>query len=160
MEYRIEEMKAKKILGFHQTMSLVQNTTHQLWKQFMSNRLLITNAVGSDKYSIQVYDSLEYFKAFDPNKSFTKWAGMEVEDFESIPFDFKSLVIPEGKYAVFTHKGTTGDFAKTMGYIFSVWIPKSDYRLDDRPHFEVLGEKYIKDDPNSEEEVWIPVSNK
>jgi hypothetical protein len=28
--------------------------------------------------------------------------------------------------------------------------------LDDRPHFEVLGSKYRNNDPESEEETWIP----
>jgi AraC family transcriptional regulator len=29
--------------------------------------------------------------------------------------------------------------------------------LDDRPHFEVLGEKYKNNDPTSEKEIWIPI---
>ena len=36
-------------------------------------------------------------------------------------------------------------------------MPASEYILDKRPHFEILGEKYKNDDPASEEEVWIPV---
>lgn len=28
-------------------------------------------------------------------------------------------------------------------------------RVDDRPHFEVLGGKYQNNSPNSEEEIWI-----
>ena len=42
--------------------------------------------------------------------------------------------------------------------INGTWIAKSDYNLDDRPHFEVLGEKYINAD--SEEEIWIPIKKK
>lgn len=41
--------------------------------------------------------------------------------------------------------------------IFGVWLPASGYTLDRRPHFEVLGEKYKNADPNSEEEIWIPI---
>ncbi|MEP1984886.1 MAG: GyrI-like domain-containing protein, partial [Maribacter dokdonensis] len=40
------------------------------------------------------------------------------------------------------------------------WIPNSEYQLDGRPHFEVLGAKYKNNDPNSEEEVWIPIKAK
>jgi hypothetical protein len=29
--------------------------------------------------------------------------------------------------------------------------------LDNRPHFEILGEKYKNADPDSEEDVYIPV---
>lgn len=40
------------------------------------------------------------------------------------------------------------------------WLPASDYNLDNRPHFEVLGEKYKNNDPTSEEEIWIPIKLK
>lgn len=30
-----------------------------------------------------------------------------------------------------------------------MWLPNSDYLLDDRPHFELLGDKYKNNDPNS-----------
>jgi AraC family transcriptional regulator len=40
------------------------------------------------------------------------------------------------------------------------WLPSSDYVLDNRPHFEILGEKYKINDPESEEKIWIPVRKK
>jgi AraC family transcriptional regulator len=36
-------------------------------------------------------------------------------------------------------------------------VTNSKYLLDNRPHFETLGEKYKNEDPSSEEEVWIPI---
>jgi AraC family transcriptional regulator len=42
-------------------------------------------------------------------------------------------------------------------YIFNTWLPKSGYQLDRRPHFEILGEKYKNNNPDSEEEIWIPI---
>jgi AraC family transcriptional regulator len=39
-------------------------------------------------------------------------------------------------------------------------LPNSAYALDDRAHFEVLGEKYKNNDPSSEEEIWIPIKVK
>jgi AraC family transcriptional regulator len=32
--------------------------------------------------------------------------------------------------------------------------------LDNRPHFEILGEKYKQGSTDAEEEIWIPVSLK
>jgi AraC family transcriptional regulator len=49
---------------------------------------------------------------------------------------------------------------KTFQYIFGTWLPNSEYVLDNRPHFEILGEKYKNDDPTSEEEIWIPIKAK
>ncbi|MGK2861531.1 MAG: GyrI-like domain-containing protein [Chitinophagaceae bacterium] len=47
-----------------------------------------------------------------------------------------------------------------FSYIFNTWLPPSGYDLDNRPHFEILGEKYKNDDPLSEEEIWIPIKQK
>jgi AraC family transcriptional regulator len=60
---------------------------------------------------------------------------------------------------VFNYKGRTGD-SDVFTYIFGSWLPGSSYLLDDRPHFEILGEKYKNNDPDSEEEIWIPITEK
>jgi len=39
-------------------------------------------------------------------------------------------------------------------------LPNSDYELDNRPHFEILGKKYKNNSADSEEEIWIPVKLK
>jgi AraC family transcriptional regulator len=63
-------------------------------------------------------------------------------------------------YAVFIHKGPASKGPETYNYIFGTWLPGSDYILDSRPHFALMGEKYKNDDPASEEEIWIPVKLK
>jgi AraC family transcriptional regulator len=69
-------------------------------------------------------------------------------------------VLTGGLYAVFNYKGDANDFQPTFEYIFRTWLPNSDYVLDDRPHFEIMGEKYKLNDPNSEEELWVPIRMK
>ncbi|MBK8342237.1 MAG: GyrI-like domain-containing protein [Bacteroidetes bacterium] len=66
------------------------------------------------------------------------------------------MIIPAGKYAVFYYKGLNTDHS-IFNYIFQDWIPQSGYQLDDRPHFDVLDERYKNNDPESEEEIWIPI---
>ena len=100
-----------------------------------------------------------FFQNFDPTRSFEKWAAIPVSDFDSIPNEMQTLVIPNGLYAVFHYKGSSAD-SSIYQYIFQEWIPKSGYIVDNRPHFEVLGEKYKNNDPDSEEEIWIPVKKK
>jgi len=68
-------------------------------------------------------------------------------------------VLPEGKYAVFTYRGLSSD-TSVYQYIFSKWLMNSDWILDDRPHFEVLGSKYKNDSVDSEEDIWIPIKKK
>lgn len=159
-EPRIEIFPEKKLIGKSLQMSLVENATPQLWRIFMTQKSAITNAIGTDLYSIQVYNDLHYFENFSPQTKFTKWAAIEVDNFENTPNGFSSFSINEGLYAVFLHKGTVSEFQKTIQFIFGQWLPKSAYELDDRPHFELLGAKYKNNNPNSEEEVWIPIKEK
>jgi AraC family transcriptional regulator len=156
MSPRIEILSEKKLIGKRLEMSLVNNKTPELWRSFMPRRGEIQNTISSDLFAVQVYEP-NYFEAFNPNATFEKWATVEVTDFGNIPTDMESFTLSGGLYAVFELKGH--DIA-IFDYIFRTWIPNSKYDLDQRPHFEILGAKYIKDDPNSEEEIWIPIKEK
>jgi AraC family transcriptional regulator len=157
MKPRIEKLSQKKLVGKRLKMTLSDNKTVELWRSFMPRRKEIKNKVSDEFFSMQVYDPSFNFTDFDPKASFEKWAAIEVPDFDAIPNELESFELIGGLYAVFLHKGAASTGAKTFGYIFGVWLPESDYTIDNRPHFEILGEKYKNDDPNSEEEIWIPI---
>jgi AraC family transcriptional regulator len=157
MEPRIETLAEKKLIGMRIKMSFSNNKTFELRKNFMPRRKEVTNSVTTDLFSIQVYDQNYDFNIFDPEAEFEKWAAIEVSDFNLIPYDMEPFILAGGLYAVFIHKGAASNGPKTFKYIFGTWLPGSDYILDHRPHFEILGQKYINEDPASEEEVWIPI---
>ena len=71
----------------------------------------------------------------------------------------ETFTLNGGEYAVFDYKGSSND-GSIFQYIFMTWLPNSEYQLDNRPHFEVLGEKYKNNDPTTEEEIWIPIKKK
>lgn len=156
MAYRIESIWSRKLTGVKLKMSYINNRTGELWHTFMMRRKEIQHTIGNDLYSMQIY-SPNYFDQFNPNNEFVKWAAIEVTDFKNTPSGFETFELPGGVYAVFLHKGSANTGAKTFQYIFQEWLPSSGYRLDNRPHFELLGEKYKNNDPSSEEEFWIPV---
>ena len=141
-------------------MSYSNNKTFELWRKFMSRQNEITNRLNTNYYSIQVYDQLFDFTAFTPDTEFEKWAAVEVLETSFVPEGMESYILPAGPYAVFLHKGTSATFYETWKFIFQNWLPGSQYQLDNLPHFELLGDKYKREDPASEEEVWIPVTNK
>ncbi|PZX94766.1 GyrI-like domain-containing protein [Flavobacterium aquariorum] len=153
---RIEILSKKKLIGKRIKTSLTDNKTHELWRSFMPKRAEIINPISSDLFAVQVYEP-NYFEAFNPNTVFEKWATLEVTDFDNMPAEMESFLLSGGLYAVFELKGH--DIA-IFDYIFRTWIPNSKYDLDHRPHFEILGAKYKKDDPNSEEEIWVPIKEK
>lgn len=108
--------------------------------------------------SMQVYKST-HFTDFKPTNEFEKWAAVEVIDFENVPEGMETLTLTNGLYAVFDYIGSSTNDS-IFKYIFATWLPGSDYDLDDRPHFEVLGNKYKNNNPASEEEIWIPIQPK
>ena len=154
----IKELHEKKLVGKRMKMSLAINKTGDLWKSFMPKLKDISNKVNTALLSMQVYES-SYFSSFNPNNEFEKWAAIEVSDFGSVPEEMDSFTLVGGLYAVFNYKGLSTD-DRIFQYIFMTWLPNSAYQLDSRPHFEILGEKYKNNDPNSEEEIWIPVMEK
>lgn len=156
MEHRIEHISARKLIGIKLEMSLSQNRTAELWQAFMPRRREIGNVTGEVMYSLQVYPK-GYFRAFNPATVFDKWALVEVRDLSHVPDGMEGLELDGGLYAVFSYMGSSADGSKAFQYIFQEWLPSSGYQLDNRPHFEILGEKYKNDDPASEEEIWIPI---
>lgn len=159
MQPRIESISEKKLVGKFVEMSLIDNKTLELFSSFMPYQKEVKNSISSAIYEVMQYDAA-YFKSFNPNNRFKKWGTLEVENLEEIPENMHTLVIETGLYAVFTYKGLAKDFSNLMQYVFTEWLPKSAYRLDNRPHFNVLGNKYIKNSPDSEEDVYIPIQLK
>lgn len=154
MQPRIETLVEKKLIGKKLKMSLTNNRTFALWQSFMPQRKNITNNLNSDLVSMQVYN--EPLSLGDLNQEFDKWASIEVADFDNVPTDMETFTLPGGLYAVFDYKGLSTD-SSIFIFIFGTWLPSSGYDLDDRPHFEILGSKYKNNDPDSEEEIWIPI---
>ncbi len=159
MTPRIETIKEKKLIGKCMTMSYANYTIGQLWGSFMPRKKEITNNLTNELISLVVY-SPTHFQDFKPNNLFERWATVEVADFDQVPAEMEIFVLPSGLYAVFQYKGLSTGISSFYQNIFTVWLPNSTYVLDNRAHFEVLGDKYKNNDPESEEEIWIPIKRK
>ena len=157
VEPTIVKVKPKTLVGMSLNMSLVNNQTFNLWNRFKPISNQIKHRVGEGFYSLQLYPK-NYFAPFSPKTEFIKWAAIEVEISEDLPPNMQTLQLEGGSYAQFTYKGTVKDYPQTAQYIFGKWLPESGYQLDDKPHFEILGNKYLgPENPSSEEEIFIPV---
>lgn len=155
---RIEHLPAKKLMGQRLSMSLAENKTFQLWQKFMPRRNEIPFRLNTDLISMQVYADVF---TYNPTISFEKWAAVEVSDTSQEIEGMEKYDLQGGMYAVFLHKGASEMAARqTFMYIYNEWLPPSAYELDKREHFEILGEKYKRNDENAEEEIWIPVKMK
>lgn len=155
----ITSITAKKLVGLSVTMSFADNKTGLLWRTFMPKRNEIQNTINNDLYSLQLYPSTIIESGFTLDMVFEKWALKEVSSFDTIPEGMQSFVLPTGLYAVFHYKGLSTD-TTIFDFIFNTWLPQSAYVLDNRPHFEILGDLYKNNDPASEEDVYIPIKPK
>jgi AraC family transcriptional regulator len=159
IEIEIKNHPETLLVGVHTRMSMIDNKTHYLWSSLMPRKSEISNVVSSDRYSLQLYQP-GYFDGYNPSVMFLKWALLPVADQARIPDEMHPFILPAGDYAVFTHHGDSTGFGKSIYYFHTEWLPNSKYMLDDRPHFEILGEKFKYNDPKSEETVWIPIRRK
>ncbi|CAM4184694.1 MULTISPECIES: GyrI-like domain-containing protein [Flavobacterium] len=157
MFLKTETITAKKMIGFSIKTTMANDQTVKIWQQLMPRLKEIKNAVSADLFSLQIYNG-ETFEEFTPTTAFTKFALVAVKNYDFVPENFQQFDLPAGKYAVFLHKGTSADFPKTTHYIYAEWLPNSEYTIDDRPHFAVMGDNYLgHENPETEEEVWVPI---
>ncbi|MFM6984891.1 MAG: GyrI-like domain-containing protein, partial [Chitinophagaceae bacterium] len=117
----IQTIAPKLCLGRHLTMSLANNRVGELWRTFMPETGSIQNRLNKDIISAQVYEK-DYFNQFDPNKTFEKWAVVELEEISSYIVDGHSILeIPGGLYAVFHYKGLSTD-TSIFQYIYGEYL--------------------------------------
>lgn len=154
---KIVEVGEWLLAGLKMRMSFANDRTSELWRSFRTREAEIKSRVGSVSFSVKVYDPGYSFSSFDPASEFDKWAGAEIESSTVLTGGFEVLRIPSGVYAVFLHNGIAVEAPRTFGFIFGSWLPGSEFELDQRPHFEVLPKGYNPFDPDSQEEVWIPI---
>lgn len=157
MNPTIKTFPTTKFIGKNLSFTYSNYRAFELWSSFMPNRKEIQNAIGSELYNIQI--NPENFD-FQPNTPFTKWAAVAVSTFDFVPNDMQVLEISEGLYAVFHYKGNQENAATFFEQIYTEWLPSSNYELDNRPQFEILGDKYKNNSPESEEEIWIPIKKR
>jgi len=138
-------------------MSFANNKTVELWKNFSPRVKEIKNLIGPNRFSVEIYPNTTFFENFYPEKEYEKWAAAEVSEFDIVPDGMEKLIVPEGLYAVFHYKGKPSKAQETFQYIFGTWLPNSEYKMDARPYFALMGEKYKGGSLESEEEFWIPI---
>lgn len=159
MQPRIETVAPKRLVGVHLRMSRAENRTSELWRRFMPRRGEVSNRTDASCISMQVHDG-DPKELFSPTTQFEKWAVVEVFTYGRIPDGMESCRLSGGQYAVFHHKGPASAAPQIFQHIFGVWLPGSEFELDDREHFELLPENYSPIAPDAEEDIFIPVRPK
>jgi AraC family transcriptional regulator len=152
MNPKIITIQQKQVIGMKSQMLINQyENIVILWKEFMPRKSELFHLSNSELIALQDYTAFGNFE-----KPFDIYACAEVSNTEIIPKGMLAYTIPSGLYAVFLHKGMKA--GATYQRIMSEWLPTSGYAIDDRPHFQVMGEKYKNGSEDSEEDFYVPVS--
>lgn len=100
----IKTIKGKKLVGMNQSMSYANNRTFELWRKFMPRRNEIQNILNGHLYAVEQYPTPAFYQSFDPHALFVKWAAVEVNSLNDVPYGMEVLELSEGLYAVFSIK--------------------------------------------------------
>jgi AraC family transcriptional regulator len=144
------EAKFISILSPNKTNDIV---IPKLWDQYSKRSAEIRNRASSADFGlIYCLDDPE-----SPPYQCLYMCAAKVSDASVVPPGMVAREVPEGKYAVFTHKGTLDKLGHAMKYIHGSWIPNSGYDLDNRPELEVYDERFQLNSEDSELDIYIPI---
>lgn len=123
-----------------------------MWQRFDSSKAEISNVVEGVFYEYHVERPTE------PRMHFTL-TGVRVTEIGTMPPDMFVKVLPAGTYAVVTHRVVDG-YDKLYGD-FGRWLESSEYEERAPFDFQLYDSRFTSmDDPDSVQDVYIPVRRK
>jgi len=156
---RIVELPEIRVAGIRGETTLRDNRLRELWDRTNSLYSQIPNRIpGGRSFGICEACAENTLYTMNEDILFTEVAGTEVSSFEGLTEPFVQKVIPGGRYAVFTHRGTLRMLPQTFDYIWGTWFLTTKEKLDWREDFELYDERFLGyDHPDSEVDLYIPV---
>jgi len=127
----------------------------QLWSRFMSRYAEIQNKVRN--FDLGLCDEIAPGNYVPKDGEMFYLACTEVTCFQNVPQGMRAKVIPAGKYAVFTHKGTLERIEYTMNYIYGSWLPRSGYERANGPDIELYDCRFKIGLEDSEFDIYLPL---
>lgn len=156
---RIVELPEIRIAGIRGETTLRDNRLQELWDRTNSLYKQIPNRIpGGRSFGICEACAENTLYTMNDDILFTEVAGTEVSSFDGLTEPFVQKIIPGGRYAVFTHRGTLRMLPQTFDYIWGTWFLTTKEELDWREDFELYDERFLGyDHPDSEVDLYIPV---
>jgi AraC family transcriptional regulator len=124
----------------------------EMWERFGASSSQVANAVEDVFYEYHVERQEE------PRMHFCL-VGVQVTEIGTMPPDMFVKVLPEGTYAVFTHRVCDG-YGKLYEEI-NAWLGASEYEEAAPFDFQLYDSRFKSmDDPESVQDIYIPVRAK
>lgn len=154
---RFEVISEIKVIGIKKNITPDNNLLPDLWKNFIDSSSKIINELRPLKY-YGICENDRPNNQFGENIAYSEIVGLEVTSFDHVPTGMITKVIPAGKYAIFTHRGSIDSLKETYEYIWGTWIPLQKVEIDMRDDFEVYDERFKgPDNPQTQIEIFIPI---
>ncbi|MDX8355088.1 AraC family transcriptional regulator [Cognatiyoonia sp. IB215182] len=141
---------AFRVIGLGKQASFDDNAAlATLWQQFNAREDEIGDIIGDCAYGVCC--------AAGEQGHFRYVAGVAAPSDAGIPAGMEEIALPDGKYAVFTHKGHIADFPKTVYTIWNKALPDAGLEPRPAPEFELYDKRFDVETGRGEVEVWIPI---
>lgn len=124
----------------------------QTWEDLMAQMERIPNPIESNI----CYGAMHNFDM--QTNQFDYVAGVQTPSQSSAPDGMVRWEIPEQLYAVFPT--TLPAISQTFGDIYGSWMATSGYTRTDGPEFELYGDDFDPNNPDSTVYIYIPVKEK
>lgn len=156
---QIVELPTIKVAGLRGETTLQDLKLKELWKRANNLYEQIPNRANNGRaFGICEACNDNTLYSMNDNVVFTEVAGVEVTSFDGLAEPFVKKVLPGGRYAVFTHRGSLRTLSQTFSYIWGTWFLNTKEELDWREDFELYDNRFLGDDyPDSEIDIYIPV---
>lgn len=153
---RIVTVPPFRVIGLSATMCHARDTAGDLWRQFRPLCQAINHRPDTDFVSLTEWGAQGPLP-FDPERTFTRWAAVQVTGHDVPPAGLDAMTVPGGTYAALDVMGPASEGARIYRYLLDTWLPATGRQLDSRPFFEVLPADYRPDDPAARETIYVPI---
>ncbi len=146
---RFETMEARQIIGLSTRYSFETNGgIPAQWVEFFTRAEAAGLPLTGESFGV-CHDMAE-------DGTFGYLAGVEAQG-RLAPEGFARVTIPDGCFAVFTHRGPAATLRDTVGAIWNSYLPQAAFRITGAPDFELYPAGYDPTDPKGRVEIWVPV---
>ena len=144
-----------------------QSVIGSAWDQLFSNLSAIPDRKLPEQYYQLGYwpdnyedQGISFHIACELNTPASVRSGTIVQSScEQVGSNLPIHTLPPARYLRFKHTGPSAEVAATYKYIYGVFLPGTDYRLNLSYEFEYYGQHYLgPHHPNSVSEIYIPLS--
>ncbi len=157
VEPRFEEREEFAVAGYRKHTGDGFHVIGESWFELKSSLDAIERKNEHTMYGLE-----DYSEGFCSEPlSFYYMAGVEVDKDTLLPKGMDRKVVPKAKYAVFTVNGNNanGEIGQAFQYIYSVWLPNSEYCIDENAllDFEYYDERWDCQFGAAQMDIYIPV---